>query len=264
MSAVATYKSVRRLHLVMVLALSCLSFLGLGQASSIKSGQAAYYINPAQVNGVIDLPGKELSIEYVDKYGVEDVIRLVILKMSNETLVDIRLKKELGANFYNIPLESYKDSWDYDTVYKAILKDDLGESQQFLFNIPEPLEHERPELEILVKPTDLDCKGIENTTEYYVDVSKGRAPYKVKWYVLNEENTQLLYQPKTELLYSDQESSMIIIDHALGYNVVAHVIDACGMEHQEMVRLACENGAKKINSLLFQKINTKDGSADGL
>jgi hypothetical protein len=94
-----------------------------------------------------------------------------------------------------------------------------------------------------------------NQVEFYSEIGNGKAPYVLQWYVMNNNKSEFLYQPKEEIVQHSSETSIIQVEQQPDYYVMLFVKDACGNIQQKMVHLICEEGKKVINSLFVEPIH---------
>jgi hypothetical protein len=56
---------------------------------------------------------------------------------------------------------------------------------------------------LVVNPVRFSCRETTgNAVEVHEEISGGKAPYRVNWYVLSEERTNFLYQPREQRIDS--------------------------------------------------------------
>ena len=240
-----------------IICLLLVSFSVDGQQYNIDTEPAAYYIdlNSAHNTKVYDLQEGMLSLEYRDLYGRNPEMPFRIYDHKRMLITELILDKSFGLNHYNINLNEAYGHWIMEQTYTGEAVDDLGKGHKLLFRFIPPPETEKPDIDILVNPLNADCDNIaDNVIEYYGQIEGGNAPYTVTWYVLNDARSSFLYQPREETIKAPGNTMLISVDKAPGYHVLLHVVDACGMEQQQMVQVMCEEDRKNIHTLFFEKL----------
>ncbi|TRX58726.1 hypothetical protein FNH22_12680 [Fulvivirga sp. M361] len=225
------------------------------QNESLKN--ASYYIslNADTPSKVHDLQEASLSMEYHDRYGRKKEMTFSIYDHKRTLITALVMDKSFGLNHYTIDLRDIQYQWKTEQTYSGEIVDDVGRRHQLLFRLIPAPEKEKPVVNIVVNPLDVACNGVDdNVIEYYGKIEGGNAPYRISWFVLNEQRTELIYQPDTKLIKDPTQTMMIQVDEPPGYSVVLHVVDACGMEQQQMANVICEKGRKKINTLFLEEV----------
>lgn len=219
----------------------------------------AYYIDfSKQYSEVYEIKGEHISLQYDTNDDANEWV-LELYNWKREKLCNIKLDRQYGLNHYHIALADLGVAWQYDQVYSLETQEASLSKNRVFFKILSPIATKEPVFSIVSNPLELSCvSGSQTTIEYYAQVTKGRSPYELSWYVFNESRTELLFQPAFEALDEAGASSMISIDHALAYYVLLKVKDVCGNEQQQMIFVNCKESDPAVNTLFFEKIMEQD------
>lgn len=231
-------------------------------AAGLLSGYAqqtktSYYIdiNKAARTVIHTIHDEQLSLQYQDAYGQRNDIPLKVYNWKREQVASYSLSKTYGANYFNIHLGAFFNTWNIGDIYTFEVQDESRHTYELQIRKIAPPEKEKPVVNIFVNPIHLSCKEITgNTVEFYGSITGGKAPYKVNWYVLNESRTDFLYQPREEVIERPGNTMVIRVDRNPAYYVLLHVRDACGNEQKQMVTLVCNNNRRKVNTLFVEPI----------
>lgn len=217
-----------------------------------------YYfdLNANEVTRVAEVQKGLLSIKYNDEYGQGKEIALTFYDWRHQELAHVDLTKTFGLNYYNIALNSIYDGWENNLTYSCEARDESGQIHTLLFKTIESVKKKEINLNIYVNPLKVDCEELSkaNVVYYYGQISGGKAPYEVTWFVINKHQTSLLYQPRKENVLKAGHTPTITITDIPDYYVLMNVKDACGNENQQMVQLVCEGEKEKINTLFVQPL----------
>lgn len=229
---------------------------------SIRSG--SYYINLNEesigyvVHEVIDTM---LSLKYEDRAGVNKVLPLAIVNWRNELVGNFNLSKTSGLNYYDIDMKKFSKAWEYNTIYHCRYIDDEETEHDVSFKILEPAKKEAPSVSIFVNPINTQCDNVSKSYIAFLgEIKGGKAPYKLTWYVLNKNQSDLLFIPKEQFLNAAAQSPMISVDAFLDYYVVLNVEDACGTTGKQMVHVRCEEEGENHNTIFLQPLNIYSNS----
>lgn len=247
---------VRLLAVAMMIGSATISHAQSTPAGGVSA--TSYYIdlNTASTSIVREVQGQKLSIRYNDRYGEWNEMPLKIYNWKQEEVARLSVTKEAGLNYYNIDLNEVYSEWEPGLTYSCVATDENSRQYKLLFRLVGVVEREDPELGIFVNPVSFDCrKRSSSVIEYYGEIYGGKAPYEVTWYVVNDRQTNLLYQPRKETILKPGSTPVVTVDAIPGYYVMMKVKDACGSEQRQMVRLECEDRTKKINTLFVQPLS---------
>lgn len=204
-----------------------------------------------------DIRGEFLSISYRDGIGKSESIKLTVINSKNKLVRELNLVKQFGQNFFDIRLENYNISFEENESYVCRL---TNEDYEVLERTIRYLPEVKNEIaaSIVVKPKQLACefskKSGGNLIEFFGDISGGKAPYKVNWYVMNAARSEFLYQPANVVISAPGQTSSIQVDKDPAYYVLMHVTDACGNEQISTVQIVCEQNEKSVNTIFFSKL----------
>jgi len=215
-----------------------------------------YYldINKVSKETVNTIHDELLAIQYYDSYGQEKEIPLKIYNWKREQVATYSLSKEFGLNNFSINLGVAYDSWKEGEMYTCEMADESGHRYELILR-KQTLKNEPPKVNLLVNPVHLQCKELTgNLVEFYGEISGGKTPYQVSWYVLNNDRTDFLYQPREEVVTVPGNTLVIRVDKNPDYYVMLHVRDACGNEQKQIVHLVCQGKKKKINTLFVEPL----------
>lgn len=218
--------------------------------------KARYYIHVNQLTpgAVYQIFDNQLHLEYDDAYGASKKFALRIYDWQHELITTLQLDKDFGLNNYTVKLEDVHSGWQLNKVYTGEFKNEEGT----LYKIPFVLvasEKKNPEIGIVVNPVTISCDDLsQSLVEFYGDIQGGKAPYTVNWFVLNNSRTDLLYQPKEEIIQFPGKTSMIRVDKNPEYYVALFVKDACGEEQRKIVNMTCGSENKKINTIFVEEL----------
>ena len=217
----------------------------------------AYYasLNSVQENFVFDIIDKMLNLTYTDRYGQQKDILLRLFDWKHNPVASLKLDKSNGLNVYSIDLDEVYGGWIIDEIYTAELRDERGRLYRLPFRLVEPPDEMGPQADIMVNPLQISCDGVSpSAIEFYGNISGGRAPFTVQWFVLNSSRSDFLYQPREEVLEKIGRTSQINVDKNPEYYVVLYVKDACGKEDKKIVNLVCESDRKQINTIFLEEL----------
>lgn len=215
-----------------------------------------YYLdmNKASKETVNTIHDELLAIQYYDSYGQEKEIPLKIYNWKREQVTTYSLSKAFGLNHFSINLGTAYDAWKEGEIYTCEMADESGHRYELILR-KQTLKHEPPKVKLLVNAVHLQCKALTgNLVEFYGEISGGKTPYQVRWYVLNNEQTDFLYQPREEVVTVPGNTLVIRVEKNPDYYVMLLVRDACGNEQKQMVHLVCQGKKKKINTLFVEPL----------
>lgn len=219
-----------------------------------------YYIdiNQSQKSDIYEIHDGFLSLQYDDKFGQQKQIDLKIYNWKLELVGTFNLDKVYGLNNYNINLKDVTPL-EEGLNYLCLLTDESGIRHEW--NIKESsLAKSELQVDIFVNPLSLECSKDEgNLVEYYGQITKGRGPYTIRWYILNESRTDFLYQPKEDQLKDPGKTSVVEVDKSPAYYVVMDVTDACGATGRKMLFMDCEEKKKIINTVFVEPLQLPPG-----
>lgn len=219
--------------------------------------KAAHYIDIARADKstVYEIQEGILSLQYNDRIGYWKDIALKIYNGKFELVGNFTLDKTLGVNNYIIDLKKRLATLEMDKVYFCVLQNENGEKHELVFKEVAPVRSKDMDINILINPVQLSCWDAgESMVEFYGDIRNGKAPYSIRWYVLNSGKTDFLYQPKEENVTKPGKTSVLQVDKAPAYYVMIDVTDACGTNSKKMVFLECGKKRKKINTIFVQPL----------
>jgi hypothetical protein len=190
-----------------------------------------------------------LHLQYTDEIGAASEIQLEILNWKLERVAVFTMDKSFGLNNYTINLVKRLPKFDDKSQYHCVLKDESGKKYEWDFRAGTPLKTDLS-IDILVSPERVSCKdALGNMVEFAAHITRGKAPYSVRWYVMNNTRTDFLYQPMEDKLPDLVKTSVIQVDKAPEYYVMLDVTDACGTNAKKMVYLECGSRNRKVNTL---------------
>lgn len=229
---------------------------------SLQSG--SYYVNLNEeliadvVHEIIDT---KLSLKYEDRTGKNKLMTVAIVNWKNEKIGSFNLSKTAGLNYYDVDLKKLSDVWEYKSIYHCRYVDDLGEENEVSFKILEAPKKDEPSVSIFVNPINTQCDNVSKSYIAFLgEIKGGKAPYKLTWYVLNNNQTDLLFIPKEQFLNASDQSPMISVDAFLDYYVVLNVEDACGTTGKQMVHVKCEEEGDNHSTIFLQPLNIYNNS----
>jgi len=218
-----------------------------------------YYINLNNIaEGTIhEISDQQLHIEYNDAYGTAKEFLFKIYDWKRHIVANLQMDKSLGINNYTINLDDLYSGWELDKIYMGELKNEEGAIYKLPLRIVSPPKMKDPVVDIVVNPVQVGCDDLSpSLVEFYGNITGGKAPYTVNWYVLNNSRTDFLYQPKEEIIALAGKTSLVRVDKNPEYYVVLYVKDACGNEQKKIVNLVCGDSRKKINSVFLEELNS--------
>jgi hypothetical protein len=246
-------KSLIRGSLSTLMLLLCVLHQGRAQEES-----APYYVNvnSANLNKVHEVQNKTIALQYDDYNGQWKEVPLVIYDWKRTKVAELKLSKVYGLNNFIVNLDEVKASWVLNEVYTFELTTENGRKHDLLVKLIPAPEKIGPEVDIIVNPVQFKCDAISaKLMEFYGDVKGGKAPYTTKWFVLNNQRDDFLYQPREEKITSAGQTMVVRVDKAPDYFVMLYVTDACGNVNKKMVHVVCEEGKKKINTIFMEPLN---------
>lgn len=238
------------------LMISLICFNGYSQID-LPSHKTSFYwdVNNSPFKDVYEVSDLHMSIKYFDKYGLTKDMELKIYNWKREQIAHLNLDKTFGLNYYTISLEDISESWESDQLYLCEIYDEGKNRFEWQMKLLKQSDQNLLQVDIIVNPIHLECASLsESGVEFYGDIRNGKAPYLLRWYVMNNNKSEFLYQPTEEILQHVNETSFIRVDQQPDFYVMLYAKDACGNIGQKMVHLICEEGKKKINSLFVEPI----------
>jgi hypothetical protein len=228
--------------------------LGCIAQPSANNEKPVYYhninLNSSQA-GLIFEP--KLNIQYYDSYGEKESLSLKVYNTRREPVGEYSVHKDFGANYYTIQIESIFASWPVDEMYSIELTNEVNAVNVLLLKKIAPPKVEGPQVNILVNPIRMKCEKSEpGTVEFYGQISGGKTPYTTNWYILNQSRTNLMYQPRQDVIVRPGNTPVVTVDATPEYVVVLNVVDACGNEATQQVVVTCDTKEKKINTLFIE------------
>ncbi len=214
-----------------------------------------YYIdvNQSDKSDVYAVHDNYLSLEYNDKFGLQKQIDLKLYNWKLELVGLFKLDKIFGLNNYNINLKNMAPL-EKGFNYLCVLKDESGNDYQWYIK-QEAEKKGEISADIFVNPLSLECdEEAGNVVEYYGQISNGRGPYTIRWYIMNDTKTDFLYQPREDKLEDPGKTSMVEVDKAPDYYVMMDVTDACGANAKKMVFIRCQEKKKIINTIFVEPL----------
>ncbi len=217
-----------------------------------------YYINvnEANQNSVHEIQSRTVALQYHDYNGQWAEMPLVVYDWKRSKVVQLSLSKSFGLNNFIIKLDEIGVSWELNKVYTFELSTEDNRKFGLLVKlIPTPKEI-GPAVNILIHPVQFKCDAISaKLMEFYGEINGGRAPYITKWFVLNNQRDDFLFQPREEKIASAGQTMVVRVDKAPDYYVMLYVTDACGNADKKMVHVVCEDGKKRINTIFIEPLN---------
>jgi hypothetical protein len=239
--------------------------LAVALSAAVFGGQAQhkekipYYVSLNNASEAVthEVADRLLHLEYRDAYGSAEEFLFRIYDWKRAVVATLNLDKSFGLNNYTIRLDNVYDGWELNKVYTGEFKNEDGTLYKLPIKLVPPPEKPDPIVNIVVNPLQVGCQDLSGTlVEFYGDITGGKAPYTVSWYVLNSARTDFLYQPRKEKIPLPGKTSMIRIDRNPEYYVVLYVRDACGNEQKKIVNMACGNDQKKINTVFVEELTS--------
>lgn len=248
-----SYKKMSHSAFAVALIVVLSSFAAVGQGLK----KTPYYINLNASDGAKthEITDETLALQYTDAYGRWPEIPLKITDAEGKPVATVSLGKVYGLNSFVVALKDIYSDWKNDHTYFCTLKDEQGKIYELPFRLVEAPEKPGPAVSIVVSPEQMSCDDLSfSVVKFYGDIKGGKAPYQVNWYVLNNERTDFLYQPREQILEASGTTPVITVDKTPDYYVVLYVKDACGNEEQSIVQLVCEDKRKKINTIFVEQL----------
>lgn len=216
-----------------------------------------YYIaiNQSHISQVYEIQDGLLNLQYMDQSGEGKEILLEIHNWKFEPIGRFTLDKTFGLNHYTIDLAKRIGDLDFDRTYFCSLKDESGNRYEWGIRLIAPVKSNL-EIDIFVNPVQVSCTDYSNNLiGFYGDIRKGKAPYSIRWYVLNNTRTDFLFQPKEEQIADAGKTSTIEVDKAPAYYVLLDVTDACGTNTRKMLLVECTSNEKKVNTVFIEPLD---------
>jgi hypothetical protein len=219
---------------------------------------APYYINlnTANSNKVHEIQNKTIALQYYDNNGQWTEVPLTIFDWRRNKVAQLKLSKSYGLNNFTIRLEELKAIWELNQVYALEVSTENGKKYELLVKLIPAPEKIGPDVDIVVNPVQFKCDAISaKLMEFYGEIKGGKAPYTTKWFVLNNQRDDFLYQPREERIASAGQTMVVRVDKSPDYYVMLYVTDACGNTQKKMAHVVCEDGKKKINTIFVEPLN---------
>jgi hypothetical protein len=217
-----------------------------------------YYINmnEADQNKVHQIQDRIVALQYHDYIGQLTEMPLVVYDWKRNRVVQLNLNKSFGLNNFVIKLDEIGVSWEVNKVYTFELSAENNRKFELLVKLTPAPERIGPEVDIIINPVQFKCDALSaKLMEFYGDIKGGRAPYTTKWFVLNNQRDDFLYQPREEKIASAGQTMVVRVDKAPDYFVMLYVTDACGNTQKKMAHVVCVEGKKKINTIFVEPLN---------
>lgn len=225
--------------------------------TELQAKRVSYYtdmrVSPS--SEITEISNGQLNLQYNDLHGNAESLPLKIYNWKRELVAQVNLNKVYGLNYYTIPLPQLSGQWANEKLYTCELINEGLQKYEVLFKLKGLPDNEDLKVDILVSPLSINCgEPSLSAIEFYGQVTGGKAPYQVRWYVTDHSQTNLLYQPLETVLRKAGKTSVITVDASPGYFVLMKVKDACGQEGQQMVRLVCQENQNIVNTIFVQPI----------
>jgi hypothetical protein len=217
-----------------------------------------YYVNvnSANPNKVHEVQNKTIALQYYDYNGQWPTVPLTIYDWKRNKVAQLKLSKVYGLNNFIIKLEEVQASWQLNEVYTFELTTENGRKHELLVKLIPAPEKVAPEVDIIINPVQFKCDALSaKLMEFYGEIKGGKAPYTTRWFVLNDQRDDFLYQPREEKIASAGQTMVVRVDKSPDYYVMLYVTDACGNTQKKMVQVVCEEGKKKINTIFVEPLN---------
>lgn len=243
-------------------AMSWYTQITYAQTNAVEEKPVAFYIdlNNIKEGEVYDAQVDIMGLMYTDKFGKWNDIPLQIYNWKQEKIAGVTLQKTFGLNYFTLKLNELYPDWEMDKIYICELFDESGRKYVLPIKPVSPPEKKGPDIDLLINPISLKCERIksidqDNMIEFYGSIEGGKPPYKVSWFVLNDQRTDFLYQPKEERITKAGHTAFIQVDKDPDYYVLFVVEDGCGSVKEKMVHMMCEERQKKINTVFVEPLN---------
>lgn len=198
------------------------------------------------------------GLVYFDRYGVSKTIPLKIYNQRNEQVAAFALEKSLGMNTLTVNLKNEISIRDGDQYFCVVTDEKQEVHEWFIKQLPK--KKSELTVDLFINPIRLNCSNdLEvNSVEFYGNISKGKGPFTVNWYVLNDSRTDFLYQPQELILEQNGETPVIIVDKSPGYYVIFDVKDGCETRARKIVYMQCQPKKKKANTVFIEPGDFQD------
>ncbi|HTJ52993.1 MAG TPA: hypothetical protein VL443_26245 [Cyclobacteriaceae bacterium] len=244
----------KRIFVVLVISIF-FSGIASAQLPFEMTAKVPYYIdvNTADQLKVYEMRNGILSLQYQDQIGYSKTVALQFFNWKKELLGFFSLEKEFGLNHFSVDLTTL--SIDETQTYSCLLTDENGKKYEWYVK-PVTKNFVPVTVNIVANPLYLTCKtGDQSLVQFYGVVSEGRPPYTLHWYIMNESQTDFLYQPKEEEVKTAGQSSVVEVDKDPAYYVVLDVTDACGATSRKMIYMQCDVKKRGKNTLVVQPLD---------
>ncbi|MEJ1241748.1 hypothetical protein WBG78_26625 [Chryseolinea sp. T2] len=251
-------------RVMVFVAMVLVTIMAAGQSSVNSETQLYIDINKVNKKTVSDIKDEVLGLQYMDAYGQLKSIRLKVYDWKRTQAAELELAKSRGQNHYRLNLNQILPGREKDVIYTLSFVDEAGKEYKILVRFIDLKKTSEVTCNITVNPKYIHCDDeLEGSLiEFLGNTSKGKAPYTVSWYVLNDSRTKFLFQPREQILERPGLTPSIMVDKQPDYYVIMTVKDSCGGEEHQVVHVVCENGQKRINTVFFESVqemtNTKN------
>lgn len=240
---------------IVLLSLRVLATANPSLAQSPALPETPFYINlnTASSSAVFKIQDERLNLSYYDQYGKRAEAPLRIYDARQQVVAQVDIQKSFGQNYYTIDLKELFNGWEKETFYTCALTDESGRRLPFTFKLVDAPEKSSPAISVFAEPVHLTCEAATSATvRFYGDIAGGKAPYRVKWHVLDGSQTHLLYQPWETTVEKAGNTTAITVDAIPGYYVLMEVKDACGNMVRQMLHINCGEDAGNAHTLFVQ------------
>lgn len=206
----------------------------------------------------VELPHTTMCLQYDDTYGKDDQLKVSLYDWQYVLIKNMHLPKKYGRNDYTLKLEEYGVR-DDNKLYYLSIENEFGKKKTLSFRIMPPPDKPDPIVDIFINPVLLECESLEgNLIEFYGNIEGGKAPYDIRWILLGENKSSLLYQPKELKVEKSGYTPTIQVDKSPNYMVMLQVVDACGRLGEQIVNIQCDKNIEKTNTLFLQPLPEAD------
>lgn len=218
------------------------------------SEKASYYIdlNSSSESTVHVVHDEMLAFQYHDAIGQSPNLLVTVRDWQGSIVSRLVLQKTFGLNYYSVPLASLQNATGM--VYQCETTTEAGRKLCFYFKKELPAKQEL-EVSITTDAVNLQCeqprRGI---LDFIGSVAQGKLPYTASWFVLTNDQTDLLFLPLEQHLDKQGMLPTLTVDHAPDYYVMLFITDACGNQGKQMVHVVCENGHKRYDTIFLENL----------
>ncbi len=184
---------------------------------------------------------------------------LQCLSENKQLVSEWKLMGQKGNNTYKLSIAAFGESILEGGINYLVVKNGR-KSKELEIRLVEKPTVAAPEVNILVSPIAVSCDGTQKSSvEFKTGIVGGKSKYEVLWTV-SKDNGVNLFEPKTEVLPTENYASMIQVDAFLNFQVMLEVTDGCNNYVRKVARLYCRKDEKSVSRLFMEMVPSESST----